>query len=139
MYENSLKTIFQKIFEVKKVSYDEPDGYAMEQDVLFIEIESSRNRIKSGKATAYVEGRAFIYGQNNKIPFGFFSKKLHEAEAKYTKSLFLNNFEENKKSYQNLVERSFSFVYFFSGQYDPDTGNITDIVLDINSDLEIEF
>lgn len=128
MFEKELAEKFRQIFEVKKVSFDEP-GPAGEQDCLFINIELSRNTIRDGRQQARVAGSAVMIAQSDQLPFGFFSKKIAKADPALTKPLFFYDFEDNTKRYRNLVQRGFSFVYFFDGQYDPETGEITSVEL----------
>jgi len=127
MFEAGLKQKFEKIFDFKKVTFDAPAGEAVEQETLFIEVESTNARIVDGRAICKVIGKAFIYSQNDKLPFGYFIKRIQAAKLDLTRELFFYDFEENLKVYQNLVRRSFGFVYFFNGQYDPAKGTITSI------------
>lgn len=126
MFEKSLEARFQAIFEVKKISYNAP-GASGEQECLFIEIETARNSIKDGRALSMVTGSAVMNAPNDKLPFGFFSKKIAKAGKDLTKPLFFFDIETNTQRYQNLVQRGFSFVYFFDSQYDPDTGIIESV------------
>lgn len=127
MFETALQEAFTKIFKVKKVTFDQPSD-AREQECIFLEIETSSNAIKDGKAIAMVTGNGTMFGNNQKLPFAFFSKKIQQADPDLTKPFFFFDFENNTKQYQNIVQRSFSFIYFFNSQYDPETGTITSIV-----------
>ena len=129
MFETELEKKLMRIFELKKVSYDEP-GPAREQDCLFLDIEESRNTIKDGQALAKVTGSGVFFATNDKIKFGFFSKAIQQADVSDTKDLFFESFETNTKLYRNIVQRSFSFVYFFKNQYDPELGTITSVELE---------
>ena len=126
MFKKELSEKLKGIFSVNKVSFDEP-GLSKEQECIFVEIEQSNNVIKDGVALARVTGKCVMFGQNDKLPFGFFSKKIKQADINLTKDLFFYDIETNTKLANNLVEFSFSFVYFFSGQYDPDMGTIDSI------------
>ena len=126
MFETELKEKFQKIFELKKVTFDAP-GESNEQDCLFIEVEHSKNVIKDGVVKAMVSGNCLMYSQNEKLPFGFFSKAIKQADQSLTKDLFFYEIESNNQRYRNLIKRGFSFVYFFSSQYDPKIGSITSV------------
>lgn len=130
MFENEMSEKLKRIFKVKKISYDEP-GESGEQEVLFIDVETSDNRVRKGKAIAKVMGSCSMIMPANKLSFGFFSKAIQEADPSDTKGFFFSDFESNNKRYQNLVQRSFNFIYFFSGQYDPKVGTITTLDLDI--------
>ena len=126
MLENKLEEQFKSIFKVSKVVFDTP-GDSAEQDCIFIEVENSWNTFKDGRQISKVTGNAVMFGPNDKMPLGFFSKAIATAKPELTKNLFFFNFEENTKRLRNLVQRSFSFVYFFDSQYDPETGKITSI------------
>ena len=128
MFEKKLADDLQAIFNVKKIVYDSP-GEAAEQDCLFIEVENSWITVKDKRAMAKVSGSAIMFGQNDKLKFGFFSKAIAQAPKEITKNLFFSDFEENTKRARNLVQRSFSFVYFFDSQYDPETGTITNVTI----------
>lgn len=123
-----MKNKLQRIFKVKKVSYDEP-GESGEQEVLFVNVEDSNNRIRKGEEVAKVTGSCIIIGNAEKLNFGFFSKSIQEASPSDTKDFFFSDFESNTKRYQNLVQRSFNFIYFYKGQYDPKVGTITELEL----------
>ena len=127
MFELALKQNLERIFDTKKVTFNAADPEALEQDTLFVDIERGSPRVKDGRVTAKVMGKAFIFAQNNKIPFGYFAKYIDKAPADLTAPFFFYDLEENLKVNINLVRRGFSFVYFFNGQYDPDLGNITSI------------
>jgi hypothetical protein len=58
------------------------------------------------------------------------SKKINEASVSDTKDIFFHEFEENAPVYKNIVERTASFVFFYSSQYDPSKGTITSIELE---------
>ena len=116
-----------EIFQVRKVRYDQP-GESKEQECLFVEIQSARNLIRQGTEISKVTGTGVIFGNAEKIPFGFFSKQIERASQDLTKNLFFYDFEENALLYENIVGRSFSFVYFFKNQYDPEQGQITSVV-----------
>lgn len=126
MFEKELADKFKAIFALEKITYDTP-GESREQDTLFIEIENSLNTIKDGKAVAKVTGNAVIFQKNSAVPFGFFSKAIARAPAALTKDLFFFDIESNTQRFRDIVQRGFSFVYFFSGQFDPAIGTITSV------------
>lgn len=128
MFEASLSEKFQRIFDLKKVSYDEP-GDSNEQECLFIEVENSMNSIKDGAAIARVTGNAVVFSTHFKMPFGYLSKRIYQADPDDTKDLFFFDVETNTKLFQGVVRRGFGFVYFFNSQYDPPAGTITSIEL----------
>lgn len=130
MFEKELSDKLKQIFNVKKVTYAAPSD-SREQDCLFIEVEDSRNAIKDGEALAMVSGNAVMFARNDKMPFGFFSKAIRQADPTLTKDLFFFDIEKNTLRYQDIVQRGFSFVYFFRSQYDPEVGSITSIDLTV--------
>lgn len=126
--EDVLIERFKEIFQVSKVVFDSP-GESQEQGCIFIEIENARNTFKDERAISKVTGNAIMFGQNDKLTLGFFSKAIAKADASLTKDFFFFDFEENSKRYRNLVQRSLSFVFFFDTQYDPATGSIENVNL----------
>lgn len=126
MFEHELSEKFKRIFGVKKVTFDQPSD-SQEQECLFIEVENSWNTIKDDKAIARVTGNCIMFGNAEKLPFGFYSKRIKQADYNDTKDLFFFDIEANTRRYQNIVQRGFSFVYFFNSQYDPEHGTITSI------------
>lgn len=126
MFESELADKFKTIFGIKKVTYDQPSE-AKEQDCIFVEITESKNVIKNGRAHARVSGNAVLFAQGDKVPFGFLSKRIMQAESDLTRNLFFFDIESNTKIYGNIVNRGFSFVYFFSEDYDPEVGTITSV------------
>jgi hypothetical protein len=128
VFEAELKDKFKQIFKVKKVTYDAPSD-AREQECLFIEIESSKNVIKDTRAKAMVTGNAMMNAKGDKLPFGFFSKAIKQADPALTKDLFFFDIEKNTLRFQDLIQRGFSFVYFFDSQYDPDVSTIENVTI----------
>ena len=124
--EDVLSEVLMRIFQVKKVTYAEP-GESEEQDCIFVEIEDAPFKVSDAKVTAKVTGKLYINGQSDKLPFGFFSKAIAAAVFADVKPFYFYNFEQNTKRFANLVQRSVSFIYFFSSQYDPELGTITSI------------
>lgn len=136
MFEKQLQDTFQKIFGLKKVSYDAmPEGAAIEQvreqECLFVRIEDSKNTFRDAEAICRVTGTAVIVGRAEKIPFGFFSKAIRNAPKNLTKDLFFYDIESNSQQYRDLVQRSFSFVFLFSSQYDPAIGTINSVTINV--------
>lgn len=132
MFEKSLQSKLKKIFDMKKVTFDHV-GQAHEQECIFIEVESCKSSIKDALQVALVKGKLRVFANNEKLPYGYFDKKLQAATSDDTKDLFFYDLEENSGYYGNLVERSMSFVYFFNSQYSPNLGSITSI------DIETEY
>ncbi len=136
MFRKELKDKFEKIFAVKKVTYDRPahllkgsDLKAPEQECLFVDIQLARNTIKNGRAISKVTGVGTMFGNADKMPFGYFAKRIKQAKHDLSKDLFFFNIEESKEMIGDIQERAFNFIYFYSGQYDPDLGKIESIDL----------
>lgn len=126
MFEKELAERLKKIFGLEKATYAEP-GESQEQGTLFIQIETSRNQIAPPIQRARVTGKLTVFGPGEKVPFGFFSKGIAAALPELKSPLYFFDFEENTQRYQNIVQRSVSFVYFFTGQYDPDIGTLSEV------------
>lgn len=105
---------------------------SQEQECMFIDVEEGQVRIKDAKATAKVIGKIRIFANSDKIPYGYLTKKIAEANPSDTANLFFHGFESNHGAYLNIAERSLSFVYLFESQYDPNMGEITELINDIN-------
>lgn len=126
MFEKQLESKFLKIFNCKKVTFDQP-GQSQEQEVLFVEIEVAKNIVKDGQVISKISGSASMFGNNDKLTFGYFSKRIAKSDPDDTKSLFFYDIESNTKRFQNIVQRGFSFIYFFNSQFDPETGSIDSV------------
>lgn len=133
MFEKTLEEKFKKIFGVKKVTFDQPSDLK-EQECIFIEVEDSKNNIKDGRVTMMISGNGSMFGVSEKLPFGFFSKAIKQADSDDTHDIFFHQLETNTRYYRNLVQRGFSFVYFFNSQYDPKIGSITSVTVSITDE-----
>lgn len=130
MLENKLKSDLEKIFGVD-ATYDAASPETREQDKLFIELETPFSNFIDGKVNMRVSGTVKIFAQNTKIPINFFASAVAKADHSLTKNFFFSEMDENTPLFRNLVQRSFSFVYFFSGQHDPDIGTIESIKTEV--------
>lgn len=126
----------QAIFAVKKVSFDMPGDkvkgaelVAPEQDVLFVNLVTDRSRFKDGRIISKVQGTAFVCSNHDKMPHGYFAKQIALARPELVADFFFFNFESNEMKYRDLVERSLSFIYLSSGDFDPNLGKIEGIVI----------
>lgn len=133
MFEASLKGKFERIFQLKRTTFEthgspsDIQSDSKQQECLFIEIIDSRNVIKDGKAVARVTGRGSVFCQNEKLPYAYFSKSVAKAEAADTKDIFFYDLEQHDPIYLNIARRSFSFIYLFSTQYDPNLGILNEL------------
>lgn len=125
--ENSLSQKLKNIFGVPRVTFDLENADAMEQETLFVQLQQNKSSFGDGVERAKVSGTAFIYAQQKKFPLNFMAKRIKNAEPEDVKPFFFTDLEETDLVFQNLVRRSFSFIYYFSGQYDPDNGMIEEI------------
>jgi hypothetical protein len=132
VFEKALKDKLKEIFDLDKVTFDLPSS-SKEQECLFVEVQSSKNTIKDGAQIAKVTGKITVFGSLDKMPYGYFSKKIHEAGSK-AKDLFFYDFEENQGTFRNISERSLSFVFFYDGQYDPNLGTINSIQIEVSDE-----
>lgn len=130
MFEKELAEKMKAIFKVKAVTFDAP-GDSREQEKLFIQVEEPRFRITDKKARAMVTGRATLFGRNDSLTFGFFSSAIAIAKNDLTKDLIFRDFETNTQRFRDIVERGFSFTYFFSTQHDPAVGNMAGVDINI--------
>lgn len=129
MFEAEMKEKLEKIFGFKKTTYDNPDEEALEQECLFIRVDLARNNVKDTSIKSRVEGRLLVYGNSEKIPLTYFEQRIAAAPVDLTKDFFFSEITGNSGNYQNLAERSASFVYFYSGQYDPSKGTINEVTI----------
>jgi hypothetical protein len=121
-----------KIFSFKRTTFSSPsigtDG-SYEQDILFIEVTESDSRTCQGKAYARVVGSLIVFAEMDKMPFGFFNKRIQQADPELTRHFFFFDIDLNPASsparIQNITERRLRFVYLYSGQYDPAHGELT--------------
>lgn len=128
MFRKTLEEKLKKIFGFEKVTFDAPSD-AFEQDTLFIEIQQPRTRTTQAKVYARVTGQLVVFSQDNKMPFGFFNKRIEKAPNALTKDFFFYdidvNVENSPARFQNIYERRVSFIFFFTAQYDPNLGELT--------------
>ncbi len=128
MFEAALSEKLKTIFDLKKVSFNLPSD-AQEQETLFIEVDKANCKIKDKLQIAKVTGKIRVFGNQDKLPYGYFVKKI-EAAGELASDLFFYNIEENAGTFQNITERNMGFVYFYSGQYDPNVGQITSLEIE---------
>lgn len=129
MFETELKDKLQKIFDFTKATFAEP-GESQEQNVLFIEVQNAQNKVTDKVFKSRVTGQVTVFGIYERLPFGYFSKCIDKADPELKKDLFFFDFEANTKIFQDKVQRTFNFIYLFSGQYDPDLGSIDSIEIE---------
>lgn len=116
----------KRIFDLK-VTYDQPSE-SREQRAIFVAVDRADVRIRDGKQVSRVEGVIRAFAPSDELPFGYFGKKIAEAEKEDVKSFFFGP-EENVGVFRNIAERKFDFTFLFDSQYDPAIGTITSINL----------
>ena len=126
MFEADLTEKLQTIFGFKNVSFDLP-AETVEQEKLFVAIETCRSHVKDAIIKAKVTGKIHVHVNREKMPYGYFAKRIAEAPGEITSDFFFYDIEENTGRYLNIAERSASFVFFFSTQYNPEVGTMTSI------------
>lgn len=133
MFRADLKDKLERIFGFKKTTFGAASDQ-FEQDVLFVEIQSCKAKPGDGDISAKVTGKIVVYSQDNKMPFGFFNKRIEKADKALTKDFFFYDIDVNNESsparLQNISERSCSFVFLFQTQYDPNLGHIESFTLE---------
>lgn len=131
MFEKTMLAQLKRIFDLDKVTFDRP-GESQEQEAAFVEVEKAQCRVKDARQIARVTGKLHVFAQLDKMPYGYFSKCIAEAPAEDTSSFYFYDFEENKGTFRNIVERSLGFIYLFDSQYDPAIGTLNQINLSIS-------
>jgi hypothetical protein len=130
MIESQLKDTLMRIFDFKKATFNMPDSDAQEQECLFIEIQDSKNRMGEAVQKGKISGIIRVFVNSDKMPLGYFAKKIEQAQSSDTKDLFFYEIEQNAGTYQNIVERTTKFIYFFNSQYNPSVGTINQVTID---------
>lgn len=133
MFRPELQKTLAAIFGVAKTTYDAPSDQ-FEQDVLFVDVTDCKSNAGQGKVTAKVTGTLTMFSQANRLPFGFFNKKISQAAFALTKSIFFFDIDVDVAAsparIQNISERRTSFVFLYSAQFDPDQGSLTSLQFD---------
>ncbi len=132
MFEKTLGEKLKSLFDLDKYTYSLPSDN-QEQETIFIEVDSAKSHVKDKLFISRVTGKVRVFANSDKLPYGYFHKKLSEATATESGDIFFYDFEENAGTINNITERHMSFVYFYSSQYDPNVGEITSL------DTELEF
>lgn len=132
MFQNDLKKRFERIFGIKKVTFNAANPETPEQDTLFIEIQNVATRLASGKQTARVLGAATVFAQADRLTYGFFAKRIENADHADTKHFFFESEQDIVNSpcrMVNLHERRLGFVFLYDSQYDPDKGELNELTI----------
>lgn len=127
--ESSLKQKLERIFELQ-VSFDIPSD-SREQEKIYVQVDQNRTTITEKKEIAKVTGQLRIFANQSKLPLGYIAKKIAAASAADRKDFFFYDVEEAAGTYNNIVERSLGFVYFYSNQYNPERGTMSSINIEV--------
>lgn len=134
MFRDEMASTLSKIFGFKKVTFDAPavsSSGTFEQETLFIELSEPNMRVTNGKAFGKIIGSLVVFAQVDKMPYGYFAKRIQQADKSLTKPFFFYDIDLNPVSsparFQNITERRVRFVYLYSAQYDPSHGSLTSI------------
>ncbi len=130
MFKVSLSEKLQRIFDLDKVSFDQP-GESQEQECTFVVVENALTKIMDARQVARVTGKIHVFAQVEKLPYGYFAKRIAAADPGDTKDFFFYGFDENKGTFRNIAERTMSFVYLFDSQFDPAIGILNELTLSI--------
>ena len=136
MFSKVLIEKLEKIFLMKKTTMDAPsEDY--EQDTLFIEIAEAKTTVSGSRIRCRVVGAVTVYSQVNKLPYGFFSKKIELAKPKDKAPFFFseidNDIASSPSRVQNIHERRTNFVFIYDGQFDPNKGKLTSLQLECSN------
>lgn len=129
MFEQDLQEKLTRIFRLNKVTLDQ-ESDTHEQNTGFVAVSLARGSIRDRKYLARVEGTLTVYGNTERLKYGFFSKGISQAAKADLNSFYFFDVEENTRMMRNIVQRSISFVFFFSGQYDPDVGTLNSVIIE---------
>lgn len=136
MFEKDLKARLERIFGIRKTTYDAPDYDAPEQDALFVEIATARSRMSNkagGRQTAVVDGALIVFSQAERMPYGFFAKRVEQAAPADTRPLIFErevDLPDSPARKMNLHERRVGFRFLYDSQYDPSRGDLTTLTMD---------
>ncbi len=127
-----------QIFGLRKTTYNQPlmsNEGTFEQETLFIQVEDCKSRATFGRSYAQVLGTLIVFAQMDKMPFGYFNKRIQLASAELTRQFFFFDIDQNPPNsparVQNISERRVRFVYLYSAEYDPNHGELTDLEIEL--------
>lgn len=133
--ESLLKSRLKSIFDFDKVTFDKPSE-SQEQEAVFVDVVKCESRIIDKREIHDVTAKVHAFANSEKLPLGYFSKCISNADPALKKEFFFYDFEESKGTYRNIVERSLSFRFLFDGQYDPNLGTLDELTLSYTENEE---
>lgn len=121
MVRDDIEKKLKEIFLLDKVTFSEPGSF--EQDTLFIEVETCRERPSKGYTAGKITGNLVLFSQSDKVPLGFFAKRINKAKAETKAGFFFFEVDTeilgSQSRFQNISERRCRFQYLYQDQYDP--------------------
>lgn len=137
MFKKELKEKLENIFKFtgdkRRTTFD-AYSQEFEQDTLFIEIGEENPRITSAGVSMRIEGELVYFSQVDKIKYGNMIKLIEQALPIDKNKFFFYDIDKPNLSsqarMQNIVERRISFVYLYTGSYNPDKGEMTSLEMD---------
>lgn len=140
MFRKDLERRLKAIFGWEYVRFTQPSEM-FEQDTAFIHINEAKSRmsrLKGGRETARVTGSIVVYTQENRLPFGFFNKRIEQADPDLTRNLFFYDIDADMENsparIQDIHERRTGFLFLYDAQYDPSRGDLTSVGFSITPD-----
>ena len=132
MFRKELDRRLQAIFDFSKTTYLAPSE-SYEQDTLFIEIHRALPNTSAASKTqrARVHGAIVVYSQGNRLPYGFFNKRLEQADPALRRGLMFYETDidvaDSPARLQNIHERRANFLFLYDSEYDPNQGSLTSV------------
>lgn len=124
--EDQIKQKLEQIFDFKKVSFNLPAD-DVEQNCLYVAIENSNIIYKENLCVARIFCSCRVFAPNEKLPVGYVSKKIALSAGSLTNNFFFYDIEENAKIFLDIIGKSFKFIYFYDGQFNPNEDKIEGI------------
>lgn len=121
MYRKQMMKDLQAIFGIKKVVFSSVE-YGEEQDVLYVDIETQKNRPQRGKYYFRITGNLGINSQAQNTVKGFFHAQYLNSRYENRNRLGLSGFERNVNfAIMNKLfcKSRVNFVYTISIDYNP--------------------
>src|SRR5690606_34281477 len=96
--------------------------------------EQCATRASKGILGAKVTGSVTIFSQVDKLPYGFFAKRIEQAKLEHTRDIFFFDVDTDVASsparIQNIAERRCTFVYLYRAPYNPAKGQMEGLDLE---------
>ena len=130
MFNKNLEEKLINIFGISRVSFAEPSA-ENEQNVLFVNITNCKTSFAAKNIYFEVRGGITLYSINERLPFGYFQRKIELAKKEDAERFFFYNIEENLQygGQVGLTERTCDFVFTYSTDFNPNRGEINEINL----------